>query len=132
VPAVLEAGDRAAALRDQAAWIGLLTRLEPLAINDRIAPTPARALSVVAGGCRAFLPVEGLFDLTQELERLGHERAESAALFLRTEQLLGRPGFADKAPAAVVQREREKLADLGHRLELLDERLATLRTMTTQ
>src|SRR5581483_5391489 len=61
VPAILEADGRQAALQEQAAWIGALGRLEPLTIAARLDDAPRRALSVVAGGCRAYLPVEGLF-----------------------------------------------------------------------
>jgi valyl-tRNA synthetase len=90
---------------------------------------PERALSVVAGGSRAFLPIEGLFDLEQELARLARERQEAASLLERSEQLLARAGFVERAPDEVVQRERDKRDELRERQRLLDERLATLRDL---
>jgi valyl-tRNA synthetase len=90
---------------------------------------PERALSVVAGGNRAFLPIEGLFDLEQELARLARERQETVGLLERCEQLLARPGFVERAPSEVVQRERDKADELRERQRLLDERLATLREL---
>jgi valyl-tRNA synthetase len=128
VAATLEAGGRAELFRDQAAWLAALGRLEPLEIVERLDQAPPRALSVVAGGVRAFLPIEGLFDLARELERLEREHAELADLADRSDMLLA-SGFAQKAPPAVVQKERDKLADLRQRLTLLDDRLATLRAM---
>ena len=132
VATLVEAGSRADRYREQAAWIGALARLEPLEITTRLEAEPQRALSVVAGGSRVYLPIEGLFDLGQELARLERERQEVASQVARSEQLLARPGFSDKAPPEVVQRERDKLADLRQRLQLLDERLATLRAMSDE
>jgi valyl-tRNA synthetase len=131
VPATLEGGVRTDQLRQQAGWIASLGRLEPLDIVERVETTPARALSVVAGRARAFLPLEGLFDIQQELARLGRERQEAAGLVTRSQQLLQRAGFVDKAPPEVVRREREKLEELETRLELLDQRLSTLEALAS-
>jgi valyl-tRNA synthetase len=109
-------------------WLGALARMQPLEVRERIEPAPRQALSVVAGGYRAFLPVAGLFDLARELERLGRERAEVAALVEQKERLLGSP-FAERAPADKVQAERNRLAELRQRLALLDERLGNLRAL---
>jgi valyl-tRNA synthetase len=73
-----------------------------------------------------------LADHRERLPRLERERQEVASQVVRSEQLLARPGFSDKAPPEVVQRERDKLADLRQRLQLLDERLATLRAMSDE
>jgi len=44
----------------------------------------------------------------------------------RTEKLLSNPGFTGKAPAAVVQKERDKLAEYKDRRARLQERLESL------
>jgi valyl-tRNA synthetase len=129
VAAVVEAGPRTGLLRSEASWLGALASLEPLTLAERLEQPPARALSAVAGGSRAYLPIEGLFDLERELERLGKELGEARAQVGRVEQLLARPGFAERAPAEVVQRERDKLAELAERRTLLEERLRTLEAM---
>jgi valyl-tRNA synthetase len=131
VAATVEAGGRAELFCEQAGLIAALGRLDPLEIVDRLDPLPQRALNVVVGGVRAFLPIEGLFDLSRELERLDRERDEVARVAERSENLLA-SGFAQKAPPEVVQKERDKLADLRQRLTLLDERLATLRVMSDE
>jgi valyl-tRNA synthetase len=129
VAAVIEGGRRADLYRGQASWLGSLAWLEPLSIAERLEQEPARALSAVASGSRAFLPIEGLFDLARERERLSKELAEAQAQANRLEQLLGRAGFVDRAPAEVVQRERGKLAELVGRRSLLDERVRTLEAL---
>jgi valyl-tRNA synthetase len=127
VAGAVEADGRADLLRDQS-WVGTLARVEPIEVHGRLQPPPRRALSVVAGGYRAYLPVEGLFDPARELERLGRERQEVAGLVDQKERLLG-SAFADRAPADRVQAERDRLAELRQRLDLLDERLDTLRAL---
>jgi valyl-tRNA synthetase len=129
VAAVVEGGRRADLYRRQASWLASLAWLEPLSIAERLEQEPARALSAVASGSRAFLPIEGLFDLARERERLGKELAEAQAQASRLEQLLGRPGFVDRAPPEVVQRERDKLVELAGRRSLLEERLRTLEVL---
>ena len=55
----------------------------------------------------------------------GKELADTEAQIARSEQLLAGP-FAERAPANVVQRVREKQAELATRAERLRERLAEL------
>ncbi|MBA2449746.1 MAG: valine--tRNA ligase, partial [Chloroflexi bacterium] len=76
-PAVIEAGDRADLLREHVSIVRVLGRLDPLDMSERLEAPPARALSVVAGGVQAYLPVEGLFDVGQETARLEREVAEA-------------------------------------------------------
>jgi valyl-tRNA synthetase len=72
-----------------------------------------------------YLPLSGLVDLEAEKQKLGRELAETEAQIERSRALLAGP-FAQRAPAAVVQREHEKLAELHDRAGSLKERLADL------
>jgi valyl-tRNA synthetase len=56
-----------------------------------------------------YIPLAGLVDKDAERNRLQKELAESQVQIDRLEKLLG-SDFANKAPAAVVQKERERLA----------------------
>jgi valyl-tRNA synthetase len=91
-------------------------RLEWLADD---ATPPAHALSLV-GDLRVMVPLAGLIDLDAERARLGKEIARREQDVERLQQKLANPGFADKAPAEVVARERQKLAEA-------EQALATLR-----
>jgi valyl-tRNA synthetase len=126
-PAVLEAGERTELMRGHASLVRTLARLEPLDVVDRAAEPPRRALSVVAGGVQAFLPVEGLFDLEQETARLEREIAEAQRQVERTSAQLAQPSFTEKAPPQVVAQRREQLAEQEDRLARLRARLETLR-----
>jgi len=61
------------------------------------------------GPLEVHVPLAGMVDLAEELTRLGRELAENESQVARLERLLA-SDFAAKAPAAVVGKEREKLA----------------------
>jgi valyl-tRNA synthetase len=126
VPATVVAGGKAAAFQSVAAVVSGLARVEPLAVEAELDHRPPRALSVVAGDVHGFLPVEGLFNVEQELARLGGEAEEAEASIHRLETLLARDGFVQKAPMEVVAREREKLEEHRKRRALLRDHIATL------
>jgi valyl-tRNA synthetase len=66
-----------------------------------------------------------LVDAAEERRRLEKDLAEAVAQIERLENLLASP-FADKAPPAVVQKEREKLAGYRETAEKLSAQLAAL------
>jgi valyl-tRNA synthetase len=64
---------------------------------------------LVVGAVEIYLPLSGLVDADAERARLMKELAETRSQIERLEKLLG-GDFAKKAPASVVEKEREKLA----------------------
>jgi len=86
---------------------------------------PARAVAVVVGDVVVYLPLAGLVDLEAERARLSKKVDEIEERIARSQNLLAGE-FAQKAPAHVVQRERDKLADLQAEQAKLEERLAAL------
>jgi valyl-tRNA synthetase len=61
----------------------------------------------------------GLIDKEAELKRLDKEIDKLRGDIARVEGKLANPNFVDKAPAAVVQKERERLAEQGAALAQL-------------
>jgi valyl-tRNA synthetase len=113
-------------LRDQVETLCALARLDPaqLAIAATL-EAPAQALTLVAGNVTTYLPLSGLVDLAAEEQKLSRELAETETQIERSRGLLAGP-FAQRAPAAVVQRERDKLAEQQERADGLRKRLADL------
>ncbi len=66
-------------------------------------------------------------DVAAEKDRLGKEIARLTGEITKSEAKLGNPSFADKAPAAVVNQERKRLADHTARLGELKGQLARLK-----
>ena len=75
---------------------------------------PAKALTLVVGSVTAYLPLADLVDPAAERAKLNKELAEAEAQIDRSRSLLDGP-FAQRAPANVVQRDREKLGELAER-----------------
>jgi len=79
-----------------------------LSANDE-APESATAL---VGDMRILIPLAGLIDVAAERERLIKESGKLAKQKAMLEGKLGNASFTDKAPAAVVEKERKKLDDV--------------------
>jgi valyl-tRNA synthetase len=128
VAATVVAGERAALIESQRALMTRLARVagEQLAIVERIDERPKTAATVVIGDVEVFLPLAGLIDLEAERARLRKELDATEQDAQRREARLGNAGFVDKAPPAVVQRERDGLATVKATAERLRERLAQL------
>ena len=111
LPATLAGGAKSVLLKEQAALIAALAGLDPsqLTILETLAAKPENNLALVAGSVEIYIPLSGMLDLEEERTRIQKELNETQAQIDRLEKLLG-SDFASKAPAAVVQRERERLA----------------------
>lgn len=126
IPALISAGDQEALLRHQIETLCSLARLDPARLTMAVhLEAPPQALTLVTGRVTVYLPLSGLVDLAAERERLGRELAEAEAQIARSQQLLSGP-FSQRAPAAVVQREQEKQAQLQAHADSLRRRLADL------
>ncbi|HHX65937.1 MAG TPA: valine--tRNA ligase [Chloroflexi bacterium] len=128
IAASISAGARTAFLREQSGVLQFLARIdgERLTIAETLDERPQQALTLVIGGIECYLPLAALVDLDRERARLSDELATMDREIARTEKLLSNPGFTGKAPAAVVQKERDKLAEYKDRRARLQERLESL------
>jgi len=126
IPAFFAAGPWANLLREQRDILTRLARIDPeqSVIEEAMEP-PAQSATVVVGDVVGYLPLAGLVDLEAERARLAEQLEEIEGRIARSEALLAGE-FAQKAPPHVVEREREKLADLKATRRQLQERLERL------
>ncbi|WP_440985614.1 valine--tRNA ligase [Xanthomonas sontii] len=125
VPLLLQGGqaeDRARIERF-AAQLRFLLKLESIQWLDDGAPSPAAATAIV-GELTLLVPLEGLVDLDAERLRLDKEIARVASEKDKSEAKLGK--FTDKVPPAVVEQERQRLADWSAQLDGLRAQRAKL------
>lgn len=87
---------------------------------------PKEAVSRTLSFGELLVPLEGVIDIAQEIRRLERERERLEGEVRRLEQKLANSGFISKAPKAVVDGEREKLADYLSQREQVVRRLAQL------
>ena len=103
--------------------MAFLARLdEKELLISETAEAPENTLTITLGDVTCYLPLAGLVDLEQERERLNKELANLSQEIERVSKLLSSP-FAEKAPAPVVQKERDKLARLEAIREEIEQRL---------
>jgi len=78
---------------------------------DRAASRPKGSALGVVGASELYVDLAGVVDVAAERQRLQKEikRANDSLGFMRTK--LGRPDFVERAPAEIVEKEREKLAE---------------------
>jgi valyl-tRNA synthetase len=123
IPLLLAGGqpsDVARAARFDAA-LRFLAKLESIQWLQGEAPAASAA---VLGELRLLIPLAGLIDLDAERSRLEKEIARVATEKDKSETKLAK--FSDKVPAAVVDQERQRLADWSLQLDTLREQLVRL------
>ena len=124
--AAVVVGEKSAVIAEQKEALCFLARLdsEQLIINEA-AEAPENCVTLSLGSVTAYLPLAGMVDLDKEKKRLADELAGLDKQIGRSKGLLG-GSFAQKAPAAVVAKEQEKLDRLeASRVEVAD-RLAAM------
>jgi valyl-tRNA synthetase len=100
-----------------------------LEIADPGHPKPKQALSTVVQGTEVYLPLAGLVDLDKELARLEKEERTIDEVLKRVQKKLANDQFLAKAPPAVVEKERDKEAELDRTKETIHKRLAALKSL---
>ncbi|MBC7235571.1 MAG: valine--tRNA ligase [Chloroflexi bacterium] len=128
IAAIIAAGAKLPLLREQEAVLSSLARIDAgrLTLAAELAEKPAKALTLITADYECYLPLAALVDLDRERARLTKELEAVAGEIARSEALLAKEGFVTKAPEAVVQRERDKLAEARERYQAIQERLASL------
>ena len=105
----------------------VLARARPLHVvaSPADAPSDAVVTSVLVTG-QVVLPMAGLFDPAAERARLDKQIGEAEKEVAGLDRKLANDQFTSRAPAAVVQRERDRLATAQGRLDGLRASLAEL------
>ena len=102
-----------------------LARLDRLDWLDPDAPAPAGA-AAFAGGLRILLPFEGTVDLAAERARLEREIEKRVRDLGQVEAKLANEAFVTRAPAPVVEKQRERAAELGKAVGRLRDQVERL------
>lgn len=106
-----------------APYLAALARLSDVEAAGDALPPSAAPVQVV-GDFRLMLKVE--IDVEAEKARLGKEVARLEGEIARAQAKLGNASFVDRAPAAVVQQERDRVAGFEATLGKLRGQLAQL------
>jgi len=112
-------------LASQTAMINMFAKLSETTVSEN-AQKPGFAGSAVVRGNQIFLCLEGLIDKMVEIERLTKEAARLKAMAASTKAKLESENFASRAPADVVEKEKEKYQGILINLEKTGKALENL------
>ncbi len=87
-----------------------------------------KTVSAVCAPAEIRIPLGELVDISKEIERLTKEQGKLESEIARASARLSNPGFTGKAPAALVEQEKEKLATNQGMLDSLQKRIEELKT----
>ena len=113
---------------DHRAYLDFLARTESISVLSESDEEPESAITLV-GDMRVLIPMAGLIDKEAEIKRLEKEIGRFDSEIQRLEKKLSNSGFIDKAPEAVVQKERDKLVDAEKALANLQAQITKIRAL---
>ena len=127
VRAVVQTADAATATALDGAreYVERLAGLSELAVGADL-PAPAASAAVVVGGHTVYVPLAGMIDLDVERTRLAREIDAKRGFLGGVEKKLQNDAFTSRAPAEVVQKERQKAVDAQAEIAALQASLAEL------
>ena len=115
-----------ALLEGQRAAIEALAGLDALTVRRERGEVPAQSLHLAFPALEVYLPLEGVIDMAAERERTAGEIARVEKSIAGLQGRLGNRSFTNKAPEAVVTKERERLSENEELLARLQGRMQTL------
>jgi valyl-tRNA synthetase len=106
-------------------YIQALANVSKIDICDQL-PESKKLLKGVTGAFEIAIPLEGIFDLPQERERLEKDLAKTIKELETLRARLENSSFVDRAPQAILQETRERLRELQERKVKLQKSLEHL------
>ena len=123
---IIASGADAELAEKGASYIKALGGLTELTITDDRTAIPEDTKSAAVPGMEVYVPMDELVDYAKEKEKLVREAEKLASEIARAAAKLSNQGFVAKAPAKVIDAEREKLAGFTDLLEKNKARLAAI------
>ncbi len=129
VPVILCPHDEQAAelLRAEAGQLGNLAKATEVSWAAE-GQAPDKAAGQALGRVTVYVPLEGLVDFRAEQQRLTKQIAKIDKDLEATRRKLANQGFLAKAPEAVVQKQKEKLAEGESKLKRLNQNLQRIQS----
>ena len=124
---VVTSSDKIASMFNEGeAFLERLASVSSLETRNNKEGIPSTAVTAVFGGGEIYIPLEDLIDIAKELERLDKEKTRLDGEIKRINGKLSNESFVSKAPAAVVDQERAKLAKYEEMYANLSDRIEVL------
>ena len=85
-------------------------------------------MSSMVHGVEVYIPLAGLVDLDKEIARLEKETGAVSKELERVRGKLANESFLAKAPPEVIDKERDKEAELDQKLAAIERRIQMMRS----
>ncbi|WP_409293401.1 valine--tRNA ligase [Peribacillus sp. SCS-37] len=115
-------------LNKNAAYIERFCNPEELIIGTEGAESD-KAMTAVVTGVELILPLEGLINIDEEIQRLQKELDKLTKEVERVQKKLGNQGFIAKAPEAVIEEEKAKEKDYSEKRDAVVRRIQELKQL---
>ena len=100
--------DNARLFEGGTAFFEKLAGAKDVTVTNEEKNIPEGAVSVIVEGAKIFIPMDELIDTEKEKQRLEKEKQRLEAEIERVEKKLSNQGFIAKAPAKLIEEEKEK------------------------
>ena len=112
-----------AVIHENEAVIAGIAKLDGIEFTDNV---PTESIEKTMGGYKLAIPLEGLIDPAEEIERLQKELEGVENDIKIISSKLANKQFVEKAPAAVVEKEKAKITDAENKKAMLEKSIAKL------
>jgi valyl-tRNA synthetase len=127
ISAYIGGADKTEIFKQEQKFISASAVIDPekFEITTKLPPKKEDEIALAIGPVEIYLPLEGLVDTSEERKRMNKALAEALGQATRLEKLLA-SSFAERAPAEIVQKERDKVAGYQETVENLKKQLKAL------
>jgi valyl-tRNA synthetase len=130
VPVLLQDGDDndQRLLQKHEPYIHFLAKTQSITWLNAGEQAPEASTSLV-GNMKVLIPLAGLIDKEAEIARLNKELDKKQKELQRLDGKLNNASFVDKAPAQVVDKEKQRRAETAAAIENLQEQLSRIQSL---
>ncbi len=108
--------DKIAVIEENKDMVIQLARLSEIKIGENI-PQPEASASSVVEDCEIFVPLKGVMDFETEIKRLEKQLSKLEKDAEKIKKKLSNENFLTKAPAEVVEKEKNRLEEIEKKME---------------
>ena len=130
IEAQVYAGRLKSAITAYSEAIKTLSKASPVILDTRQERATDNDVVLVLKEVEVVLPMESMFDLEVERKRLSREIEQAQAEVTRLGTMLKNKAFLAKAPAVVIDKERDKLGVIKDKLRRIKEQFARLESVS--
>ncbi len=107
-------------------YIKRLSRVEDIAFIEDRKRRPKGSASIVLNNSEVFIPLKGLLDVEDEIRKLTKQEKKLLNDLKKSEAKLNNDNFLKKAPKEIVEKEQNKVKEIGEQLKKIRDNLTML------